>query len=38
MKEDKCSFCGREKNEVNLLIAGMEGHIVIVVSSRPHRY
>jgi len=27
MKEDKCSFCGREKNEVNLLIAGMEGHI-----------
>ena len=24
---DKCSFCGREKKEVNLLIAGMEGHI-----------
>jgi len=27
MKMDKCSFCGREKKEVNLLIAGMEGHI-----------
>jgi ATP-dependent Clp protease ATP-binding subunit ClpX len=27
MKTDKCSFCGREKKEVNLLIAGMEGHI-----------
>ncbi|MDP3180531.1 MAG: AAA family ATPase, partial [Bacteroidota bacterium] len=27
MKNDKCSFCGREKKEVNLLIAGMEGHI-----------
>ena len=27
MKVDKCSFCGREKKEVNLLIAGMEGHI-----------
>ena len=27
MKIDKCSFCGREKKEVNLLIAGMEGHI-----------
>ncbi|MEI8113088.1 MAG: ATP-dependent Clp protease ATP-binding subunit ClpX [Bacteroidia bacterium] len=24
---DKCSFCGREKKEVSLLIAGMEGHI-----------
>jgi ATP-dependent Clp protease ATP-binding subunit ClpX len=27
MKMDKCSFCGREKKEVNLLIAGIEGHI-----------
>lgn len=27
MKMDKCSFCGREKKEVNLLIAGMDGHI-----------
>ncbi|MCL3779960.1 ATP-dependent Clp protease ATP-binding subunit ClpX [Prolixibacteraceae bacterium JC049] len=24
---DTCSFCGREKNDVDLLIAGMEGHI-----------
>jgi ATP-dependent Clp protease ATP-binding subunit ClpX len=24
---DKCSFCGREKKEVNLLIAGLDGHI-----------
>jgi ATP-dependent Clp protease ATP-binding subunit ClpX len=27
IRMDKCSFCGREKKEVNLLIAGMEGHI-----------
>jgi len=27
MKMDKCSFCGRERKEVSLLIAGMEGHI-----------
>jgi ATP-dependent Clp protease ATP-binding subunit ClpX len=26
-KVDKCSFCGREKKDVQLLIAGMEGHI-----------
>ena len=26
-KMDKCSFCGREKRDVNLLIAGIEGHI-----------
>ncbi len=24
---EKCSFCGREKKEVNLLIAGISGHI-----------
>jgi ATP-dependent Clp protease ATP-binding subunit ClpX len=24
---DKCSFCGRAKDEVDLLIAGMDGHI-----------
>ncbi|NNF35443.1 MAG: ATP-dependent Clp protease ATP-binding subunit ClpX, partial [Saprospiraceae bacterium] len=23
----KCSFCGRDKKEVNLLIAGIDGHI-----------
>lgn len=28
MKEmDKCSFCGKEKSETNLLIAGISGHI-----------
>lgn len=26
-KEDKCSFCGRERTEVEFLIAGLEGHI-----------
>ena len=26
-RSDKCSFCGREKKEVNLLIAGIDGHI-----------
>ncbi len=26
-KMDKCSFCGRTKKEVNLLIAGIDGHI-----------
>jgi len=24
---DKCSFCGRDKKDVSILIAGMEGHI-----------
>ena len=24
---DKCSFCGRKRNEVKLLIAGVDGHI-----------
>lgn len=26
-EEQHCSFCGRPKNEVNILIAGQEGHI-----------
>jgi len=26
-QNDKCSFCGRNRNEVKLLIAGMSGHI-----------
>jgi ATP-dependent Clp protease ATP-binding subunit ClpX len=26
-KSDRCSFCGRPKEEVNLLIAGVSGHI-----------
>ncbi|MCK5169650.1 MAG: hypothetical protein KAQ75_07210, partial [Bacteroidales bacterium] len=24
---DKCSFCGKEKKETNLLVAGLSGHI-----------
>ena len=24
---DKCSFCGRERKDTNLLIAGVSGHI-----------
>jgi ATP-dependent Clp protease ATP-binding subunit ClpX len=24
---DRCSFCGREKRDTNLLIAGISGHI-----------
>lgn len=27
MEENKCSFCGRNKSEVNLLVAGIDGHI-----------
>ena len=27
MKMDKCSFCGRDKSQVNVLIAGINGHI-----------
>ncbi len=27
MSEDKCSFCGRPRSNVNLLIAGANGHI-----------
>lgn len=36
MKADKCSFCGREKKEVNLLIAGMEGHICDTCVEQAH--
>ena len=27
MSVEKCSFCGRQKKDVNLLIAGIDGHI-----------
>src|SRR5690606_15990818 len=27
LEENKCSFCGRSKSEVNLLVAGIDGHI-----------
>ncbi|MBL7957925.1 MAG: hypothetical protein JNM49_08190, partial [Flavobacteriales bacterium] len=26
-KEIKCSFCGRDKQDTNVLIAGITGHI-----------
>ncbi|MBN2636462.1 MAG: ATP-dependent Clp protease ATP-binding subunit ClpX [Prolixibacteraceae bacterium] len=33
---DKCSFCGREKKEVNLLIAGIDGHICDRCAEQAH--
>ncbi|WP_238766906.1 ATP-dependent Clp protease ATP-binding subunit ClpX [Maribellus maritimus] len=35
-KMDKCSFCGREKREVNLLIAGIDGHICDRCAEQAH--
>jgi ATP-dependent Clp protease ATP-binding subunit ClpX len=33
---DKCSFCGRERNNVDLLIAGIEGHICDRCAEQAH--
>ncbi len=33
---DKCSFCGREKKDVELLIAGIEGHICDRCAEQAH--
>lgn len=33
---DKCSFCGREKKEVTLLIAGIDGHICDRCADQAH--
>ncbi len=33
---DKCSFCGREKRDVTLLIAGIEGHICDRCAEQAH--
>ena len=33
---DRCSFCGREKRDVNLLIAGIEGHICDRCAEQAH--
>ncbi len=33
---DKCSFCGRERNDVDLLIAGIEGHICDRCAEQAH--
>jgi ATP-dependent Clp protease ATP-binding subunit ClpX len=35
-RADKCSFCGREKREVNLLIAGIDGHICDRCAEQAH--
>ncbi|MDX1285404.1 MAG: AAA family ATPase, partial [Draconibacterium sp.] len=35
-KMDKCSFCGREKKEVSLLIAGIDGHICDRCADQAH--
>lgn len=35
-KMDKCSFCGREKKEVTLLIAGIDGHICDRCADQAH--
>lgn len=35
-RPDKCSFCGREKKEVNLLIAGIDGHICERCAEQAH--
>ena len=35
-ESDKCSFCGREKKDVELLIAGIEGHICDRCAEQAH--
>ncbi len=35
-KMDKCSFCGREKKDVSLLIAGIDGHICDRCAEQAH--
>lgn len=35
-KTDRCSFCGRDKRDVNLLIAGIEGHICDHCAEQAH--
>jgi len=32
----KCSFCGRDKNEALILIAGIDGHICEVCVKQAH--
>ena len=36
MKEITCSFCGRKKSEVSILIAGISGHICEDCASQAH--
>ncbi|MBE0639825.1 MAG: ATP-dependent Clp protease ATP-binding subunit ClpX [Bacteroidales bacterium] len=35
-QNDKCSFCGRSRNEVKLLIAGISGHICNECTEQAH--
>jgi ATP-dependent Clp protease ATP-binding subunit ClpX len=35
-KQEKCSFCGREKSEVRVLLAGLEGHICDSCAEQAH--
>jgi ATP-dependent Clp protease ATP-binding subunit ClpX len=35
-KLEKCSFCGREKSEVRVLLAGLEGHICDSCAEQAH--
>ncbi len=37
MKEITCSFCGRKKIEVNILIAGISGHICDECATQAHQ-
>jgi ATP-dependent Clp protease ATP-binding subunit ClpX len=37
MKEISCSFCGRKKSEVSILIAGISGHICDDCASQAHQ-
>lgn len=36
VKMDKCSFCGRDKKDVGLLIAGIDGHICDRCAEQAH--
>lgn len=36
VEENKCSFCGRVKSEVNLLVAGLDGYICDVCIEQAH--
>jgi ATP-dependent Clp protease ATP-binding subunit ClpX len=36
LEMDKCSFCGREKKEVGILIAGIDGHICDRCAEQAH--
>lgn len=35
-EQNQCSFCGKNENEVNLLIAGLDGHICDLCAEQAH--